>query len=274
MRRPSRPPPPRRTGLAKLRPWILPAVAIVLGIALFRGGFDADALASDLRGGRIDAALDRLAAAQPSELFVELRDVAWWPADRRDAALSDLAALRDEDQDAFLESADLPTFVAPLGRWRDAPTAIRLRDPTDRPLQFQLTHSELGLVAASTTLPTGTTEWPPGATLLPGATYTLTLRETDEAPLLAFAGFEMLKGSEATGVGIAMATARDLAGDPDGGQLLAGLVALHYGLTDEALRRFESLAGRIAYEPVVDELVAITLAAQGLDRSALERVER
>jgi len=263
---------PRRTtrpAWGKLRPWLLPVVALVAALFLLRGGFDGDALRNELASGAWDEALERLSEARPQDLAPGLADVDWWPAPARRAELDELRRTPDGD---LLEAADAPTLVAPLDRHRSAPPEVRLREPADRDLAVQIRNVDLGLVAADLTIPAGRAAVPLEIGMLAGTTYDMTLRD---GSLLAYAGFELLPRDSSDGIGVLMASARDLAATDDeaGGQLLAALVALDFGLTAEALDRLRSSTPPGPAAPVRDELVAIALARQGLDRSALELVD-
>ena len=72
----------------------------------------------------LEAALARLASAEPDDLLPALTGVHWWPQANRAAALVQLA---DQPIEDFLEDPSLPTLIAPLDRYRTPPTAIELK---------------------------------------------------------------------------------------------------------------------------------------------------
>lgn len=257
--------PRRAPSFRTLRPWLFPALAVAVAIWLWDFGFDRDALRDELAAGRIDAALARLHEAHPADLSPALAEVEWYPRATRQAAVAELLS-RPEDE--LLEDPRLPTFVAPLDRFRSAPQQVRLREPLAGPLTFRIESLELGLPVTEETLPAGTAAFPLSATLIPGTRYVMNLAPPDGGGLLAYAGFSVLPVGTAREVGLAMAEAHALAPDEPTGDLLASLVALQHGLTDEAATRLRALADDARLGPVATELLALALDEQGLDRTA------
>lgn len=236
--------------------------------------FDPQALVDDFQAGRVEAALERLASAGDLELTPDLTRVEWWPRETRAPAVSELLTLPPKD---LLESPDYPTLVAPLDRFREQPTAVRLREAPGKPLVFELTHMQTGLLAMKTAVASDATAIPFDIGLLPGADYQMALREVDasgnDGPIVALARFRWSPADEARAVGLAMATAHDMAlPDHEGSSLLSAIVAFGYGFTDEAIHRLAELEDAPGSAPalrqVARELRALALQEQGLDWSA------
>lgn len=290
MRRPGAAP---TTPFSKLRPFVVPILFVGLVIVVLRAGLDLEALREDLAAGRPDQALSRLATAPADDLPPSLRDVSWWPAAAREVALAALEELPDEE---LLEAPDRPTFVYPLDDFLEAPERIVLREPPGQPLVLELRQVTVDLLAGAVPWPAGATELAMPARLFRGARYTLALRDPSGA-YVALAAFRPLSEDDTHAAGIALATAAGFAGDSvdplgvdplgagptgaggtgaggigtdrtDGARLLMALTARQLGLTDAAATLFRELADRPAYAAVAGQLWALTLAEQGLDRTA------
>ena len=83
---------PAPSPATRLRPWLMPALAVVAAVALFTGrGFDADGLRDTLAAGDVDEALHELATAPQEDLPEPVRGLHWWTRGRRAEALSRLA---------------------------------------------------------------------------------------------------------------------------------------------------------------------------------------
>jgi hypothetical protein len=109
--------------------------------------------------------------------------------------------------------------------------------------------------------------------LFAGSTYDIVLSETDDGSMVCLTQFTVLSKPEANDVGILMQTAWDMAPEDGSGELLASLVAMHFGLYTEAYERLAKLADRPGYEQLVLELQAITLARVDLDHTAIALLE-
>lgn len=263
MKRPSTPSSSLRS---RLRPLLFPLLAVVILLAVFNGNqFDPDAVAKDLAQGRVEAALARLASAEPDDLLPALTGVHWWPQANRAAALVQLA---DQPIEDFLEDPSLPTLIAPLDRYRTPPTAIELREGNPETLSLEVVHFELNLVATTKEIPPHNTTLPLEIRLLPGAGYTMALRNPDGI-YIAMAKFDLLTGAETAKVEEAMTATGHLSREPHGQKLLSAIVALHFGLTAEALGLFEELESVPAFSKAARDLRILTLREQGLDHSAL-----
>ncbi|MHC4845725.1 MAG: hypothetical protein ACYTCU_06150 [Planctomycetota bacterium] len=278
MKRPSPPPPPK--GLP-LRRWILPVIAVMLVISLFRdGGFDREDLVADFEAGRVEDALSRLAATNGVGLAPNISRLDWWSKETRAPAVSKLLATPESD---LLESPEYPTFIAPLDSYREEPAAAVLREAHGAPLVFELTHIGLDLLAMQAAVPPGTTRVEFDVGLLPGEDYQIALRETGpvgpdgtlNTAILALARFRWAPDEEAQQIGLAMATAHDLAvPHHEGSALLSAIVALGYGYTAEAIDRLAELETAPGYEQIARELHALALERQGLDWSARQLLLR
>lgn len=270
MRRPGTPRGPKPL-LLRLRPWILPAIAAVLCVQLFLGGFDLGTVHDQLEAGEIDAALFELSRAKPGDLAAELTTFggfSWYPAEQRAA---DLAALRDTPRENLNESPDFPTFVAPLRRFREPPRTARLREGLPQAVVLEISNLELGLPAERVELEPDQREVTLQATMLRGTSFVLQLQDPASLTYLpAIDGFEIVSGSEAQALGLAFDTATThIAVDEPSEQLVAAIVALNHGLVEEALGHLDALVSRAAYETVARELTALALVSAGLDLSAL-----
>jgi hypothetical protein len=277
-----RTPPSFATGTSavqRLRPWLMPALAVVVVIALFgRGGFDVEQVRAELRAGDVDDALRRLASAPQVDLPEAVRLLHWWTRADRTQALA-LLATRPEPE--LLEAAGLPTFVAPLGLWREPPARIVLREPADRPLLVELLNVTLNLPVATLAIAAGQQQVPCRGSFIAGTRYALALHDGSgtDAPVVAVADFTLASADDARAVTAVLDAARAL-GPPDhpGARLLAGNAALECNCTDEALVVFRELATLPGDEHAelrraARELAAITLDRQGLDVSARRELE-
>lgn len=263
MKRMRRPPP---TPWSKFRPFLLPAIAlIVLVMMSFGGGFDEEALREHFARGNVEAALASLDAASGADLAPSLRDVVFWSAERRAIALRELTTRAPEE---LYEDPELVTVVAPLGRHRTAPREVAFRGPTDEPYVVEISHVGLRLEADRGEVEVGAERWPIGATLLPGGTYSIFVRRTAEQQYLAAAAFEVMAPEDVAAVDTALATARELARDERPATLLAAQVALHHDMYGLAASLFEELEQFPAYTRIARELRAITLDRAGLDLTA------
>ncbi|GEM_PF-3000631 len=259
----------------RVRLWILPALAIIVVVQMYEPGFDRSAMTEALSEGRPDEALELLAQATRRNVLPELAGVNWWPAEVRAQRLKLLAS----DLDASAEDPNSPTIVSPRGKHRAAPTEFTLNRAAPRALQLQLHHRELSLQAAVRDWPAGQDALPIEATLLPASTYDVVLSEVDPdssdgaGAMVCLTDFTVLSDPEAHDVGILMKTAWEMAPDEGSAELLASLVAMHFGLHDEAGQRLAKLAEHAGYEQVVRELRAIALARLDLDHSAVAMLE-
>jgi hypothetical protein len=251
---------------------MLAGIGVVVLVSLcHHRGFDRGALLDDFDAGRADAALARLARAPAADLPPALTAFSWWSKEQRAPALARLLATPEAD---LLESPSLPTLVAPLDRFREQPSAARLREAWDQPLIFELTHLDTTLLAMKAPVPPGTTEIPLDAGLLPGADYQMALREVDasggDGPIVALARFHWDSAEQAQAAGLAMATAHDLAASSHlGSSLLTAIAALDLGYTEEAIDRLAELElGEPTVAQLARELRAQALTEQGLDWSA------
>jgi len=271
--------PPGRNAVQRLRPWLMPALALVAIVALLgRGGFDAEQVRDELAAGDVDGALRRLATAPRDELPEAVRGLHWWTRADRTRALAELAT-RPEPQ--LLEAAGLPTFVEPLGLWLDPPARIVLREPADRALTVELLNVTLNLTVAALALQAGQQELPCEGPFISGTRYALALHDgpAADAPVVAVADFTLAAADEARAVTAALAAARSLAppGHP-AARLLAANAALECRCTHAALAAFRELAALPGPEHdrlrrAARELAAITLDQQGLDVSARRELE-
>lgn len=274
MKRPSPPPTPK--GLP-LRRWLLPLIAVMVAITLFRDrGFDQEALVADFEAGRVEEALLRLDEISGVGLSPNISRLDWWSRETRAPAVSKLLATPEAD---LFESPAHPTLVSPLGSYREEPAAALLREAHGEPLVFELTHIGLGLLATKSAVPPGTTRVEFDVGLLPGADYQVALRQTgtdgDDGPIVALARFRWAPDDEAQVVGLAMATAHDLAvPNHEGSALLTAIVALGYGYTGEAIDRLAELEDAPGFAQVARELRALALERQGLDWSARQLLLR
>ena len=179
--------------------------------------------------------------------------------------------LRQEDP---YESLEHPTLMEPLDAWRSPPTRVRLREAAAEDLLLRIENLELGLLVTELPVPRGTQELPLEVSFIPGTTFVMRLMKPDQALPVALGAFELLPSPRAEELGLVLRTAWDLGGGEHGGELLAALAALHHGLHAEAIQRLERLAEVEGYEQVSRELRALALMEQGLDRTALELVDR
>lgn len=252
---------------ARWRVWLAPAAALIVGLTLFDdalSGFERARFAETLSEGRVDQALDMISVAGDAALLPELAGVNWWPARARTTRLdllrSDVARAGEPDG---------AVLVAPAGRYRTAPREARLHPATERELLLQVHLRDLGLQATEIVVPAGTEVVVPELTWLAGTTYDLVLVEPLDEGMRALTQVELLSETMSEDVGVVMATAYDLAPDARGGELLAGLVALHFGLYQEALDRWAPLRSDITYGRVAVELSAIALARMDRDHEAV-----
>jgi hypothetical protein len=259
-----------RSRYRRIRPWIVPLLFVGFLFSMYSPDFDLGALRSELTEGDLDDALSRLSTTPREQLDPDIASVRWWPAEARRLrfALIDVQVREDP-----YESLSLPTLVAPLDAHRDAPTAFRLREAVDHPLVLLLTNLDLDMEVVTLELPAGTSEIETDVSLLAGMTFVMSLMEKESQEQIALAAFEILPHRVANAIGIAMRNAHQLAPDDDSGNLLAGIVALHYELHAEAIARFEQLEDLPRFTRVARELKAIALAEQGLDRTALALIE-
>ncbi len=271
--------PAGRTAAQRLRPWLMPALAAVVLLALLgRDGFDAGKVRADIAAGDVDGALQRLASADQADLPEAVRGLRWWTRGERAAALSALATRPDPD---LLEAPDLPTLLAPLGRWREPPARIVLREPADQPLTLELLNVTLNLPVTSVAVAPGQQELPCPGPLLAGTRYALSVRQGSGAgaPVVAMADFTLAGAADARSVAEVLAAARDLSPpDHPGARLLEADAALELGCTDEALVALRELAAlpgdeHAGLRRAARELAAITLDRQGLDVSARRELE-
>lgn len=263
--------PPVSNPWRRVRLWLLPALAVILLVHVYEPGFDRSAMHEALSDGRPDDALELLTLATNRHVLPELSGVNWWPAETRTRRIAMLSG----DLARSAEDPGTPTIIAPRGRYRTPPSELRLAHAAPRSLQLQLHHRELGLPAASELWPAGRDTLSLELTLLPASTYDVVLSELDEraedgaGPMVCLTDFTMLSEPEAHDVGILMQTAYDMAPDEQSAELLASLVAMHFGLYSEAGQRLAKLAERPGYEQLVRELRAIALARLDLDYSAV-----
>lgn len=263
MKRMRRPPP---TPWSRFRPFLLPAIAVLVFVMLFTADdFDVDALREHFARGNVEAALASLDAAPPDDLPPSLADVTFWDLERRRDALG---ALARKSGDELFESPDHVTIVAPLGRHRAAPAEIVFREAVDEPLVAELTHIEMRLQADTIDVPAGAERVPIDATLLPGGGYSVFVRRADEQRYVAVDAFEILSSDEVAAVETALATARELADDAHAGDLLAAQVALHHGLHEFARELLVPLEDVPAHARAARELRAIAFERSGLDVTA------
>lgn len=265
-------PPPTASAAQRLRPWLMPLLAVLVAVVLFTGGgFDAREVREALAGGDPDAALHLLATAPAEDLPQAVRGLHWWTRGRRREALAALVTRPEPD---LLEAPGLPTVVEPLGRWLEPPTELRLREPAAAPLHVELRNLTLNLPVAARTLPAGVSALPLDETLLPGTSCAVALREGGpEGALVALAAFELAGPDEAQAIGATLQAARELGGPgTPGAALLEANAALECGLTGHALELLRALQAAPATPPelarAARELQALTLEAQGLDASA------
>lgn len=265
-------PPPAATAAQRLRPWLMPLLAVLVAIVLFTGGgFDARDVRESLAGGEPDTALQSLATAPAEDLPQAVRGLHWWTRGRRREAL---AALTTRPEPDLLEAPGLPTVVEPLGRWLEPPVALRLREPVDAPLHVELRNLTLNLPVATRTLPAGEAVLPLDAALLPGTSCAVALREGGpDGALVALAAFELAGPADAQAIRATLQAARELGGPgTPGADLLEANAALECGLTGHALALLRALQAAPAPPPelarAARELQALTLEAQGLDASA------
>ncbi len=267
MKRMRRPPP---TAWAKFRPFLLPAIAVMVVVMMMLGeGFDVDAMREHFRRGHVEAALASLAAADSGKLPPSLRDVTFYDNGRRARELQALAQMPPEE---LLESPNHVTIVSPIQKRIDSPVEIVLRDATTEPLTYELMHVGLNMLAESGEVPVGSVRWPITASLLPGGTYTIALSRPSESDTereyIAIAAFELIAPNVVESIDTALATARTLADDDRSAKLLEAQVALHFGLYEQAADLLESLEQFPAYVRIARELRAIALGAVGLDVTA------
>ncbi len=253
------------------RPWIWTIFALVLAWTILGSpGERRIDVSADLLAGRPDAALLVLAHAA-DELPPDAAGTPWWPEVARREALAELRARADND---LLEDLAAPTILSPLDAWLEPPVELRLREPTVRPLRADLLHLDSGLPVTSLPLSVGVDHAPLATSLLPGASYAISLVDDETGAVLALAGFRVLGGSDGQAASRRMTAAHDL-GLPShpGATLLSALAALHADLTDEALVRLADIQDEPGYERVALELRALVLARQGLDASARALLE-
>jgi len=253
----------------------------MMAITLFRDrGFDQEALVAEFETTRVEDALLRLSRTSGVGLSPNISRLEWWSRETRAPAVSKLLATPESD---LFESATHPTLIAPLDSYREEPAAALLREAHDEPLVFELRHLGLDLLAMQTEVPPGTMRIEFDVGLLPGADYQVALREVgtngpdgeQDGPLVALARFRWAPAAEAQSVGLAMATAHDLAApDHEGSSLLSAIVALGYGYTAEAIDRLAELEDAPGYAQIARELHALALERQGLDWSARQLLLR
>lgn len=270
MRRPAAPPSPLAARLKQLRPWLLPALALALLLTLWEEGYDQDELTAALEDGQPARALEVLTLADTRHLIEALAQVHWWPAESR---AQRLAMLRQDVAAAGPRPREALALVSPLGAHRSPPTSARLEAPAPRDLVLQVHSRELGLEAGSRPVAAGAQLVDLDLRLLPGTTTDLVLADPGQDLMLAHAQFRLLSPAQAESVGLVMQTAYELSPTPAGGELLASLVALHYGLHEEAEQRLAALAEEPGYTALVRELRAIALARLDLDHLALALLE-
>ncbi len=263
--------------LGKLRPWIVPLLFLVTVFVIFGREFDPDALRDELGRGDVEAALQRLSTTPREQLPADISQTRWWPLGARELYRKTLMEAVASDP---AESFDYPTIAWPLDSFRHAPTTIRLREPATKALSLDIQNQDLDLPVAQLAIAVGQQEIQPGVSWIPGTAFVMTLSEVASGEMKAIARFELLPTPRAEAHGRAMRTAHDLAPDEASGRLLSGLVALHLGLHAEAQSIFETLAkpktgeqeaaeGSLELQRIAQELRAIALAEQGLDRTAL-----
>jgi hypothetical protein len=251
----------------------MPALAVVVAVALFTGGgFDASGVRDALAAGDPDEALHLLATAPQDELPEAVRGLHWWTKGRRAEALARLATRPEPD---LLEDAGLPTLVAPLGTWLRPPDAARLREPAAGPLQLELRNVTLNLPVATLTFAPGGDALPLDVPLIPGTRYVLFVRDGagDDAPVVAAADFTLPTPADAEAIRRVVEAARGLGPEGQAGAtLLAANAALECGWTSEALELLRGVQAQpgldAALRRAARELEAITLDAQGLDVTA------
>ncbi|MGQ0554313.1 MAG: hypothetical protein ACT4PU_13980 [Planctomycetota bacterium] len=267
MRRPRLPAEAPANRLGALRPFLMPAIAAILALFLFLDqDFDQAALLQELQTGRVEEALERLAAAEPGQLPEALAGQNFWPRAERKPAVARLASRGD----TLLEEPAGPTILSPRGNLLTAPAELVLREAVTVPLRVELACLDLAMEAGSTALPPGTARTPWQAALIPGSRYLLALHAGDEA-LLDVANFQLLDGEAATAGAQRLAAARALAGpSAAGAELLMALTELELQLVDAALHRLDALrlTAPEGYGEVLRDLRALALAELGLDRSA------
>lgn len=256
----------------RLRRWLFPVLALTVALLLldqpfFTQGFDPADVRANLAAGRPDAALAALAEAGDRHLLPDLEGVNWWPARSRVRRLADLR--RDAER---AEPVLGPRLVSPVGRHRTPPRSARLDPPAEVPTRMQLHQRQLSLQASEVPVPAGADLLPLGATLLPGSTFDVVLLDDDDG-MVSLSSFELLPARMAEDCGIVLAEAHELGGAGAGGELLAAIVALHFGLTEEALGRLELVSADAGLAQVARELAAITLDRMGRPADGLARLD-
>jgi len=258
---------PAVSPLRRLRPWLGPLLCAGLYFLLREPALDGDALRAALGDGRVEEALERLADAPAEALDPRLVGIDWWPLQARSERLLEL----DLEAQSGSEPTAGPVIVEPLAAWRAAPRRVRLAEPAGTGWRLAIDNLELGLPVADLAWPQGAQEVALDLAFIPGTTCVLRLSDADGGPL-ALGAFQLLPVAVAEQQGLQLAAAHALGGGGSGGELLAGLVALHLGLHAEAEQRFRQLLELPGYERVARELSALALEAQGLDRAALLRL--
>jgi len=266
------------TAATRLRPWLMPALAVVVAVALFTGGgFEAEGVRAALASGDPDEALHLLATAPQDELPEAVRGLHWWTKGRRAEALAALATRPEPD---LLEDPALPTLVAPLGTWHSPPDAARLREPAAGPLALELRNVTLNLPVAMLPIAPGVDTLALGVPLIPGTRYVLFVRDGvgDDAPVVAAADFTLATPADADAIRRVIGAARGFGPEGHAGAtLLAANAALECGCTAEALALLRELQADPgigeALQRAARELEAITLDTQGLDVTARALLE-
>ncbi|MFT7464929.1 MAG: hypothetical protein ACI9EF_003289 [Pseudohongiellaceae bacterium] len=260
----------------RLRLWVLPALALILFLEIYEPGFDREAMNEALLEGRPDDALELLQLATNKHVLPELVGVFWWPAEARAKRLKLLAG----DLAKSPENPNEPTILSPRGKQRLAPSQVRISRPLNRPLQWQLHHRGMTMLAASGTVAANQEALPFEAMLLPASTYDVVLNAVDAqasdgaGAMVCLTDFTMLPEPEAHDLGVLMKSAWNMAPDEFSAELLASLVAMNYGLYNEAMERLETLGQQPGYEQITRELQAIALARLDLDHSAMSRLQQ
>ena len=264
MRRPTAPNMTR----AGWRRWLMPVAALVVAYALLDDStgrdFDRASFATTLSEGRVDQALELITHAGNAHLLPSLSGVNWWPRSSRSARLD---MLRGDVARAPQNTG--PVLVAPAGRYRIGPGQALLEQPAEHDLKLQVHLRDLGMQAHEVRIPAGQRQVDLDLTWLAGTTYDLVLMDADEDGMASIAHVELLSETMSHDLGTVLATAYDLAPDAASGELLAGIVALHYGLYDEARQRWLGLLDTPAHGRVALELTVIALARQNRDGEAL-----
>jgi hypothetical protein len=251
----------------------MPALAVVIAVALFTGGgFDVADVRDALAAGDPDEALHVLATAPQDELPEAVRGLHWWTKGRRAEALARLATRPEPD---LLEDPVLPTLVAPLGTWLAPPDAARLREPAAGPLALELRNVTLNLPVATLPFAPGSDTLPLGVPLIPGTRYVLFVRDGvgDDALVVAAADFTLAAPADADASRRVVEAARGFGPEGHAGAtLLAANAALECGCTAEALAMLRELQADPgvggALRRAARELEAIALDTQGLDVTA------